>query len=398
LRVSELTRYVRRLLEEDRVLTSISVMGEVTNLSRPGSGHLYFTLKDDSSQLACALMRNQALRMAPADLAGLRQGVNVIAEGSLTVYEPKGTYQLAVERIRVQGAGAARLRFEKLHLRLEAEGLFADGRKRRLPSHPKVLALVTAPGSQAYHDVIKRLSEQWPRIQVIMAGVTVQGDHAAAEISLALDIINRMTGAEIILMVRGGGAPEELEAFNDERVARAIFASRIPVVTGIGHTQDWTIADYVADVRAITPTAAASVAVPDGRVLLQTCHQLHRQMQANTQNGLAARRSRVVRVGAALMRASPSGRIAKRRQRLDEIWAGLLQTAAAGIRIRRRRLDALARHMEAVNPLGVLSRGYALLTDAETGQVVASIEQAIPGRAISARVKDGSFPATIGER
>ncbi|HEV3311225.1 MAG TPA: exodeoxyribonuclease VII large subunit [Chloroflexota bacterium] len=397
LQVAELTRYVKRVIDDDAKLSGISVLGEVANISRPGSGHIYFTLKDATSQLACVMMRAQALRQT-TELTKLQLGINTIAEGSLTVYEPRGGYQLSVQRVEVQGAGAAQIRFERLRQKLESEGLFSEARKRPIPSHPRSLALITAPQSQAYHDVIKRLQEQWPRVTVIVAGVTVQGEGAPAEIALALDIVNRMTKADAILIVRGGGSPEELGAFNDERVARAIFASRIPVITGIGHTQDWTIADYVADLRATTPTAAAAIAVPDGLALRRSCRQLHAHMRTNFQRGLSAHRNHLVQTERALVRASPVNRIAMRRQHLDDLWSGLTKSTTAELQTRRRRLDALTRQMEALNPLGILSRGYALLTDAQTGQVVASVSQANSGRHLTARVKDGSFPVTIGER
>ena len=246
--------------------------------------------------------------------------------------------------------------------------------------------------------MVKRLQEQWPRVTLIVAGVTVQGDHAPAEISLALDIINRMTKADTILIVRGGGAPEELEAFNDERVARAIFASRIPVITGIGHTQDESIADLVADLACPTPTAAAATAVPDGRALLRSCHQLHGQLQSHVLRGFGARKSQLVQMQRSLERASPIRRVAARRQRLDDVWGSLLKVEQADLQIRRRRLDALARQIDSLNPLGILARGYALLSDAESGKVIASIAQATPGLRVTARVKDGTFPATVGGR
>lgn len=394
LRVGELTRYVKRLLDDDALLTDISVLGEVSNLSRPASGHCYFTLKDESSQLMCVMMRTQASRQTE-ELADLRQGVNVVAQGSMTVYEPRGSYQLSVRRLEIQGAGAARLRFERLRQRLESEGLFASERKRPLPTQPNALALVTSPGSQAYHDVIKRLEAQWPRVKVIVAGVTVQGDQAPAEIVLALDIVNRMTDADVILIVRGGGAPDELDAFNDERVARAIFASRIPVITGIGHTQDWTIADYVADGRATTPTAAAASAVPDGAAMRRNYRRLHNQIRQMVGQGLRARRERLVHTERALMRTSPAKRVEARRQRLDELWQLLIQRSEGEIRIHRRRLDTFERQLQALDPLGVLSRGYALITDTETGQVIASVGQAVSGRRLTARVKDGSFPTMV---
>jgi exodeoxyribonuclease VII large subunit len=397
LRVAELTRYIRRLIDEDRLLTDVSVVGEVTNLSQPGSGHVYFTLKDSASQLSCAMMHTQAIRQRD-ELSRLRAGVNVIAEGQLTVYEPTGKYQLSVRSIQIQGAGEAKLRFERLRRQLEAEGLFAPERKRQLPAHPKCLALVTAVQSQAYHDVVKRLQAQWPRITVVVAGVTVQGDQAPGEIELALDIVNRMTDADVILIARGGGAAEELAAFNDERVARAIFASRIPVITGIGHTQDWTIADLVADAHATTPAMAAAQSVPDGQAMIRTCRLLHGQARAHVQRGLRSRRSHVAQVEQALLRVSPEYRLQVRRRRLGSVWATLLKTTTAEMQIRRRRLDAIRRQMDALNPRAVLSRGYALLTDAESGRVVASTAEATTGRVLNARVKDGAFRVTVGRR
>lgn len=397
LRVGEITRYLKRMVEDDQLLSDVSVVGEVTNLSRAASGHCYFTLKDELGQLSCVMWRQEVLQQRD-ELAGLRQGVNVVVEGLVTVYERQGKYQLTVARLRVQGAGAARVRFERLRKKLQAEGLFAEERKRPLPEHPKTLALITSPGSNAYHDVIRRLESQWPRIKVIVGGVSVQGEQAPAEIELALDIVNRMTDADVILLVRGGGSPEELAWFNEERIARAIFASRIPVVTGIGHDQDVTIADLVADHRATTPTWAAAAAVPDGIALRKTCQQLNGQMTAHMRQAIRSRRGRLAEMEKALLRCSPVHRLRTRRQRIDELWPQLVTSTTRDLEVRRRRLDALGRQIQALDPFGVLRRGYALLTEAETGQVVASVAQASPGKEIRARVKDGSFRATIGGR
>lgn len=395
LRVAEVTRYVKQVLENEELLTLVQVQGEVTNLSRPGSGIVYFSLKDSFSQLPCVMMRSEALGHA-AEMSALGNGVSVLVEGSITVYEQRGYYQLNVRRIRVGGVGAARVRFERLREKLEGEGLFAAARKRPLPPYPRKLILVTAPKSQAYYDVIKRLELQWPSVTVITAGVSVQGDHASGQIATAIDLANRLTDADLIVLVRGGGSPEELDAFNDERLARTIFASRIPVLTGIGHTQDWTIADLVADAHAQTPTAAAGLAVPDGRAMVNACRQVYRSIRAHMGQGLKARAERLGRAEAALLAASPRRRIDARRQRLDDLWDGMEKMLTADLRVRRRRLESVHRQMEALNPMAILARGYALLTDLESGSVVFSTADATPGRRLNARVKDGSFPVTVG--
>src|SRR5579872_871297 len=254
--VSELTRYVKYLLENDELLAALSVQGEICELSHSAAGHVYFTLKDAGSQVPCVMLRRQALQQRD-QIAALRKGLSVVVHGSMTVYEVRGSYQIYAERVVSLGEGAFAQRFQALRDKLEREGLFAPERKRPLPTHPRKIALVTSPRSQAYHDVLHRLGTQYPFVTVIEAGVSVQGDGAADEIVMALDIINRLTDAELILLVRGGGSPEDLAAFNDERLARAIYASRTPVVTGIGHETDHTIADFVADRRAATPSLAA---------------------------------------------------------------------------------------------------------------------------------------------
>lgn len=394
LSVGELSRYLKILVEEDRLLSGLSVRGEVTNLSRSAAGHYYFALKDSTSQLSCTLFRREALQHGD-EVGALRQGVAALVEGYLTVYEPRGSYQLYVERLHIEGEGAMQLRFERLRQKLEDEGLFAAERKRALPAWPRIVALVTAPDSRAYHDVLHRLRQQWPLITVIVAGVSVQGEHAASEMVLALDIVNRLTDADVILLVRGGGASEELACFNDERLARAIFASRVPVVTGVGHELDYTIVDFVADRRAATPSLAAANAVPDRRALLAGVSRLQREAAAGVKASVRRRRQAVAEAERALLRASPAGRVRGRRQRVDEALDHLLRSVTLSLDVRRRRLDTVARQLRALDPLAVLGRGYAVITDLETGRVITSVNQAQPGHRIGARVADGRFTARV---
>src|SRR5579859_5594282 len=267
LRVSDLTRYLRYLVEHDELLTQLSVAGEITDFSRSASGHYYFGLKDGQSQISCVLFRREAAMQR--SLENLRPGSAVVIHGFLTVYEPRGSCQIYVQRVVAQGEGLAAQRLTKLRAKLEQEGLFAPARKRPLPHYPRLIALITAPGSQAYHDVLHRLRVQYPFVRVVEAGVRVQGDSAADEMVMAIDIVNRLTDSDLILLVRGGGAPEELAAFNEERLVRAVFGSRIPVVTGIGHETDRSLVDEVADVRAATPSLAATAAVPDAREVVR---------------------------------------------------------------------------------------------------------------------------------
>ncbi|MBV9279468.1 MAG: exodeoxyribonuclease VII large subunit [Chloroflexi bacterium] len=396
LRVGELTRYLKYVLEQDELLASLSLEGEIADLSRSPSGHVYFVLKDSSSQVACVLFRREALQQMDA-VRQMHKGILVVVHGFLTVYEPRGTFQIYVERVVPRGHGAQFRRFEELKAKLEGEGLFAAERKRDLPPFPRRLALITSPGSQAYHDVLHRLGAQFPFVRVIEVGVSVQGDGAADEMAMAIDIVNRLTDADLILLVRGGGAPEELAAFNEERLARAIFASRVPVVTGVGHETDVTIADFVADRRAATPSLAAAVAVPDAGALLQQAGQLHARLRQVMTLRLRLDRRRWVEANRALLRANPEHRLRRQRQRADELRRSLHRAMSLHLRAKRARYAALKAQLDALDPLAILSRGYAVLTDAETGEVVARMDQATPARRLLARVSDGQFPVRVEE-
>jgi len=396
LRVSELTRYLKYVIEQDEFLGALAVQGEISDLSRSPGGHVYFTLKDASSQVSCVLFRREALQQA-SQVAELRRGISAVVYGFLTVYETRGSYQIYVERVVPQGQGALSQRFERLKQQLEGEGLFAVERKRSLPQYPRRLALITSPKSQAYHDVLHRLRSQYPYVTVIEVGVSVQGDGAGDEMAMALDIVNRLTDADVILLVRGGGAPEELASFNEERLARAIFASRIPVVTGVGHETDYTIADLVADVRAATPSLAAAAAVPDVASLVHRTRQLHRGMTHMTQQRLRHERSRWLTANRTLLQSSPQSRLRAQSRRADELRRSLRRAMTLQTQTKRARLDALRAQLSALDPLAVLERGYAVLTDAESDHLVRRVGEATPGKLLRARVADGAFLVRVEE-
>ncbi|MGI8825977.1 MAG: exodeoxyribonuclease VII large subunit [Chloroflexota bacterium] len=394
MRVSDVSRYLKQMIEADDLLGALSVRGEIGELSRAASGHIYFTLKDSTSQLSCVLFRREAAYQQE-DVRQMRRGAEVIVHGFLTLYEPRGTYQLYVERVLTQGEGALFQRVERVRAQLEKEGLFAPERKRPLPSFARKLALITSPGSQAYHDVLHRLRTQYPFVTVIVAGASVQGDGAAGAMAMAIDVVNRLTDAEVILLVRGGGAPEDLAAFNDERLARAIFASRLPIITGIGHETDHSIADFVADVRAATPSLAAAAAVPDVASLVQRTARLHDQVMRCMRHQLQGRRRRWLELNRLLLRSSPKARLRTQRQRADELERGASHAAHALLDAKRARLDGLLGRLAALDPLAVLERGYAVLMDRETGRVLNRRAQASVGQALTARVADGEFVVRV---
>lgn len=391
--VSQLTAYIKSLFVGDEVLADVWLSGEVSNFSQPSSGHCYFILKDAGATLRAVIWRTQASRMVLP-----RNGDAVVVHGYVSVYEQGGIYQLYVDHLEAAGVGRLWLEFERLKDRLAAEGLFDEARKRPIPSRPVRLGIVTSPTAAALRDILRTLARRYPLVDVLLAPTAVQGAEAPPGIVAALDLLNRWSREreplDAIILARGGGSLEELWAFNDERVARAIAASAVPVITGVGHETDFTIADFAADLRAPTPTGAATLATPDGRELSAAVAGLAAQAARLVAVRLAAERARVENLALRLRRVSPAARLANDRQRVDELARRAGLSMAARLRHERERLRGQVLRLVALDPGRVLARGYAIVTRAD-GAVVSSVGQVAPGDRLAVRVADGSFPARV---
>ena len=388
-RVGQITGYIKSLFELEDVLQDLWLEGEVSNWRSYPSGHVYFTLKDDQAAINCVLWRSHA--------AGLdfhpRDGDAVLAHGYISVYEARGVYQLYVDDLRKAGAGAWALEFERLKRKLASEGLFDPARKRPLPRFPRRLGVVTSPAGAAWHDICRVLGRRYPLVEVLLAPTTVQGDEAPAQIVDALRLLAEHGGVDAIIVARGGGSIEDLWAFNDEQVARTIAASPVPVITGVGHEIDMTIADLVADVRAPTPSAAAEIAVPDGKELRETLVQSIAALEAGVRRVLERVRLALEHKEMTLRRASPLSAINRERQRLDELVRSFGLILRHSLALRRAHLGGLEGRLAPLNPLGTLERGYALVLQRDRRTVVRSVRQAPGGQALTIRVADGEFPA-----
>jgi exodeoxyribonuclease VII large subunit len=432
--VARLNREVRGLLEAG--LPSLWIEGELSNFSRPASGHWYFTLKDEAAQVRCVMFRqrNQAIRFAVQD------GMQALLRARVGLYEPRGEFQLIVDHLEEAGEGVLRRRFEALKLALAAEGLFDAARKRAPPRLPRRIGVVTSPSGAALRDVLQVLRRRFPAIPVLIYPVPVQGASAAREIAETLALADRRAEVDVLLLVRGGGSLEDLWAFNDESLARAIDRLTLPLISGIGHEVDFTIADFVADVRAPTPSAAAELAVPDAAAMLAELAATARRLGFAAVRAQQLRRERLARTWRRLWVQHPSQTLAQRAQRIDELqgrltaamrrglgmrvqrlataraeFAGaspatrvatLLQRAGhAGLRLlpaaRNRlavhggRLEAAARALNAISPLATLARGYAIVTLAADGTIVHDPGQAPRGTEIDALLSRGRLRARV---
>ena len=387
--VGELTRHIRNLLEGDLSLRNVWLRGEISNLSRPASGHLYFSLKDAGASLKCVMWRSSVefLGWQP------EHGAQVLARGRISVYPQGGVYQLYVDELHPAGVGDLHAQFEELRERLRAEGLFELERKRPLPPFPRMLGVVTSPQAAALRDVLQVLRRRWPLVKVLLAPTLVQGDMAPPQIVAALRALDARDDVDLILLVRGGGSLEELWAFNDEGVARAIAACRHPVVCGVGHETDFTIADFAADVRASTPTAAAELAVPDQADLRRRVRAHAVQVEEQVLRRLAEARQSLEREGRSLARLSPRGRIEAERQRLDELSRRASQALLHSLALRRAALGRARAQMLALSPQATLERGYAIVRREDTGVVVRSVQQAQAGDDLRIQVQDGELTA-----
>ena len=389
--VSQITTYVKGLLEEDFTLQDLCIEGEVSNTSQSTAGHFYFSLKDENARISCVMWRSQALRLArlPQD------GEQVLAHGRISVYEARGTYQFYVDTIQPSGLGLLYQQFEALKQKLAAEGLFDEALKRPLPPFPRVIGLVTSPVGAALRDVCNVLRRRYPLVRVLLSPTLVQGQQAPEQIVQALGALNTREEVDVVIVTRGGGALEELMPFNDERVARAIRASRAPVVSGVGHETDFTIADFAADVRAPTPSTAAEMVVPDQEEL-QAIMAAHSSRLAQLMQGrLTLFRRELEAQAQRLERASPLSRINSARQGVDELLGRAQTRLRHRLALRRERLRGVEARLESLSPVATLHRGYALVRHRDTAQLVVQVEQVRPGDQLGVRVSDGEFEAKV---
>ena len=385
LTVSQLTFHIRKQLENDPNLQDVWVEGEISNLSRPASGHIYFTLKDKNASLRCMMWKPDTARLR----VNLQDGMAIEAHGRITVYEPQGTYQLAVNLIQPKGEGALYQEFLRLKAMLEAEGLFDVERKRPIPELPRKIGIITSGTGAALRDILNTLRRRLPLAQVILAASPVQGVDAPPALVNALLSINKQT-PDVILLARGGGSIEDLWAFNDERVVRAVAASKAPVICGVGHETDFTLCDFAADLRAPTPTAAAELAtqttVEDLQDLLTSYSS---RLSSLTLSLLAEQKTFVSALTARLKYVSPERRIRSEYQTLDELSRRAFSALTHRIQIQSGHVDGISKRLLSLNPEGILSRGYAIITRKDDGKVVSQVSQA--HGEMKVRVSDGEF-------
>ena len=388
--VSEITHYLRQLLESDEVLQDVWVTGEISNLSRPVSGHIYFSMKDESAALRCVIWKSNALRLRVA----LQTGIAIEAHGYISLYERDGQYQLYIDTLRPAGEGTLFQEFLRLKARLEAEGLFAVERKRPIPVRPRRIGIVTSATGAALQDMLNTLGRRYPLAEVILAPAAVQGTEAPPELAAAIRALNNLGGVDVILIGRGGGSLEDLWAFNDERVVRAVAGSSAPVIAGIGHETDFTLTDFAADLRAPTPTGAAVQATPDIADLKQELLAAESRLAAVLQEILSADRLALENLDHRMRRGSPLLHIQNDSQRLDELALRLERGLGHEIRLRRSSLAGYEDRLRSLNPLAVLKRGFSVVRR-QDGAIVTSIGQVQIGQGLSIRVVDGEIETKV---
>ncbi|MFZ0390900.1 MAG: exodeoxyribonuclease VII large subunit [Calditrichia bacterium] len=385
--VVELTREVKRVLENS--IPRIWVEGEISNFKRHTSGHFYFTLKDEKSQVSCAMWRFKAgdLLFRPQD------GMKVLVQGEVQVYERGGYYQLIIQQMQPAGVGALQIAFEQLKKKLFQEGLFAEERKRPIPLYPQMVGVVTSPTGAAIRDIVSVVCRRFPCVQVILAPVRVQGPGAAEEVAAAIGILNEFADVEVIIVGRGGGSLEDLWAFNEEIVARAIFNSSVPVISAVGHEVDYSISDFVADKRAPTPSVAGEMVVRDRQELAGILAYYREKMDSCLLQFIEGRREKlqVLRNSYAFRR--PEDIIYQKIQRLDELSRSLDRGIQRQIDGKQQLLNSLGRHLNALNPENVLNRGYSLCY--KNGKIVKNSRQIAPLDVVQVRLARGQFISQV---
>lgn len=392
--VTELTAYIRQVFETDSALQDVWVQGEVSNMTRASSGHWYFTVKDGGAQLRCAMWRSSVERQSFVP----QNGDEIAAHGRISVYEPRGEYQLYADRVRPVGMGDLYQQFEQLKQKLQAEGLFDEERKRPIPAFPHQIGVVTSPEAAAFQDIQNVLRRRFPLARIILSPTLVQGVDAPPQIVAALERLNAHTNVDVILLIRGGGSIEDLWAFNDERVARAVAASRIPVVTGVGHETDFTICDFVSDLRAPTPSAAAEQITPSIEDYRADLRSLDNYMTGLFTDHLAALQANLAVAQRSLGHLSPASQIRNLRQRVDDWNARLAARQIAHLNLLRERLSNRAAALHAASPQSILSRGYAIVSHSEDGHRLSGAAGVKPGTGITLQFHDGDLKARVEDK
>ena len=398
--VHELTQYVKQRLQNDPSLNNISVRGEISNFVHHTSGHMYFTMKDAHSQLNCVMFRgaNQKLRFKPGS------GMKVVCGGNITVYEARGVYQLLVWAIQPDGIGALYQAFEQLKEQLSKKGFFDDAHKKPLPAFPETIGIVTSRTGAVLHDMINVIRRRFPDVRIILAPARVQGAGAAAEIAHAIRQMNRLSisrsrsaahGIDVMIVARGGGSIEELWAFNELAVAEAVFESDIPIISAVGHETDVTICDFVADLRAPTPSAAAELVVPDRGQLAQQVAGLHIRLVHAIRRAVDTERDRLAYLERGVVH--PRDRINQHRQYIDELLRQMHRSVLHRLELRRKDLSMLGATLHALSPLNHLQRGYSIVLRMPDLAVVNTVKAVSAGNDLQIRVTDGEIGCRVHE-
>ncbi|MBQ2203721.1 MAG: exodeoxyribonuclease VII large subunit [Oscillospiraceae bacterium] len=390
LSVTELNQLVRGKLERDSDLQNVCIRGEISNYKLYPSGHHYFSLKDPESAIRCVLFRGSAasLRFRPEN------GMQVLAVGRVSLYPRDGSYQFYCTRLLPDGAGDLSVAFEQLKQKLFQEGLFDPAHKKKLPVFPHRIGIVTSPAGAAVHDMLRILGKRYPLSRVILLPVRVQGAEAPGEIARAIDYANAHAIADVLIVGRGGGSVEDLWAFNDEGVSRAIFRSRIPVVSAVGHEPDVTISDFTADLRAATPSNAAELVAPDQSELRAALEGMRASMLASMRQRLTRSRQQLTGLSASPMLRNPMNYLQERRLRLDKLTGDFRRVGTRLLQARRQGLIRLSASLDAMSPLKVLARGYSMTADAD-GRLISSVTEVSPGQSLTILVSDGRIRAAV---
>jgi len=387
--VSEITREIRTSLEHK--LSNICVIGEISNVRKPGSGHVYLTLKDKNAQLQAVVFRNTASRTK----FELKDGMEVVSFGSITVYEPRGQYQLIINKIEPKGIGALQLAFQQLKEKLEKEGLFDHAHKKTIPFIPQKIGIVTSPTGAAIKDILNIIDRRFANVEILIYPVRVQGEGAAQEIAEAISELNNYSDIDVIITGRGGGSLEDLWAFNEESVARSIYNSRIPIISAVGHEIDITIADLVADKRALTPSEAGELVVPRKDLLIEKIEKFKARLLQSLAGKLRLSKEKLARIANSYAMRQPFDRLNRWQQKLDEFAQRLNLNITHALYTEREKLSGIAGKLESLSPLNVLKRGYTITTRQEDNKSLRDIKNLSKGDKIKTNLSKGSIISEI---